>query len=147
MRIEFAAAVAAVGIMFASIAVGQDTAIPARQELMKENGAAAKAASEMVKGNTPYNATEAADAMNIIADNMAEFPGLFPPGSEQGGDTEASPKIWEDMAGFEAATQKMATAAKAAQEAAAGGLDSFKTAFAEVGAACSGCHKAFRVQN
>ena len=42
MRIKVAVAVAAFSVAFAGIAVGQDSPIPARQELMKENGADGK---------------------------------------------------------------------------------------------------------
>jgi cytochrome c556 len=81
--------------------------------------------------------------MKIIAANMEQFPSLFPPGSETG-DTKASAKIWEDMAGFEAAAAKLVTDAKAAEAVAADGLDAFKTAFGAVGANCGGCHEAYR---
>jgi cytochrome c556 len=144
MRIKVAVVLGIFSAGFAGMAVGQDAPIPARQELMKMNGAAAKAASEMVKGTTPYDAVKAADAMKIIAANMEQFPSLFPPGSESGGDTKASAKIWEDMAGFEAAAADAAADAKAAEAAAAGGVDAFKAAFAAVGADCGGCHEAYR---
>ena len=143
MRIKVAVVLGIFSAGFAGMAVGQDTAIPARQELMKMNGAAAKAASDMIKGTTPYDAVKAADAMKIIAANMEEFPSLFPPGSETG-DTKASPKIWEDTAGFQAAAADAAADAKAAEAAAAGGVDAFKAAFAAVGADCGGCHEAYR---
>jgi cytochrome c556 len=100
MRIKVAVVLGIFSAGFAGMAVGQDTAIPARQELMKMNGAAAKAASDMIKGTTPYDAVKAADAMKIIAANLEQFPSLFPPGSESGGDTKASAKIWDDKAGF-----------------------------------------------
>ena len=143
MRLRVAVALAAFSVAFAGIAVGQDAPIPARQELMKMNGAAAKAASEMIKGTTPFDAVKAADAMKIIQSNMTQFLELFPPGSETG-DTKASAKIWEDMDGFKAAAAKLATDAKAAEEAAANGVEAFKTAFAAVGADCGGCHEAYR---
>lgn len=143
MRIKVAVAVAAFSVAFAGIAVGQDSPIPARQELMKENGAAMKAASAMAKGEVAYNETEAAGAMKIIADSMVEFPGLFPADS-QDGDTKASAKIWEDMDGFKAAAAKTATDAQAAEAAAADGVEAFQTALGAVGANCSGCHEVYR---
>jgi cytochrome c556 len=144
MRMKVAVVLGLFSVGFAGMAIGQDTPIPARQELMKMNGAAAKAASDMIKGTTPYDATKAADAMKIIASGIEEFPSLFPPGSESGGDTKASAKIWEDMAGFEAAAAKLAADAKAAEAAAANGVDAFKAAFAAVGADCGGCHETYR---
>jgi cytochrome c556 len=143
MKLKLAVAVAALSVGLAGMAVGQDSPIPARQEIMKMNGAAMKKVGAMVKGETPYNATEAADAMKLIADNMEEFPSFFPAGSDQG-DTKAGPAIWTDTAGFQAAAAKLVTDAKAAQEAAAGGLDGFTPAFEQVGSNCGGCHKIYR---
>ena len=143
MKFKLAVAVAALSVGFVGMAVGQDDPIPARQELMKMNGAAMKKVGAMVKGETPYNATEAADAMKIIADDMTEFPSLFPTGSDQG-DTKAGEAIWSDTAGFQAAAAKLMTDAKAAQEAAGGGLETFSPAFEQVAANCGGCHKIYR---
>jgi cytochrome c556 len=143
MRIKVAVVLGIFSAGFAGMAVGQDAPIPARQELMKMNGAAMKAASDMAKGTTPFDATAAADAMKIIAADMEQFPSLFPPGSESG-DTKASAKIWEDMAGFEAAAAKLVADAKAAETAAANGLEAFQTALGAVGANCGGCHEAYR---
>jgi cytochrome c556 len=144
MRLKIVVALAAASVAFAGVAVGQDTAIPARQNLMKENGAAMKAASAIAKGETEWREGEAAGAMKIIADNLEEFPGLFPPGSEGGGDTKASPKIWEDMAGFEAAAAKTVADAKTAEAAASQGLAAFQAALGAVGADCGACHEVYR---
>lgn len=143
MSFKVAVALAALSIGFAGIAVGQDSPIPARQEIMKMNGAAMKKVGDMVKGAAPFNATEAADAMKLIADNMKDFPSLFPEGSDQG-DTKASEAIWTDMAGFTAASEKLVADATEAQAAAAEGLSSFSPAFQAVSANCGGCHKPFR---
>jgi cytochrome c556 len=142
MKFKLLVALAAVSVGYAGIAVGQDTAIPARQEIMKMNSATMKKIGDMVKGTTPFNATEAADGMKIIADNMTQFPSLFPPGSDQG-DTKAGPAIWSDTAGFQAAAAKLVTDAKAAQEA-AGSLETFSPAFEQVGSNCAACHKIYR---
>lgn len=144
MHLKSALLAAAVGVAFVGAAVGQDDPIAARQQLMKMNGGAAKAASDMIKGNTPFDATAAAAAMKTIQEDMVTFVTLFPEGSESGGETKASAKIWEDKAGFEAAAAKLGADAKAAEEAAANGLDAFKTAFGAVGADCGGCHEAYR---
>jgi cytochrome c556 len=142
MKFKLLVALAAVAVGYAGIAVGQDTAIPARQEIMKMNSATMKALGAMVKGETPFNATEAADGMKIIADNMTQFPSFFPPVSDQG-DTKAGPAIWSDTAGFQARAAKLVTDAKAAQEA-AGSLETFSPAFEQVGSNCAACHKIYR---
>ena len=93
MRINVAIALAVFSVGFAGSAIGQDSAIPARQAAMKINGASAKAAFGMAKGTTAFVAVDAAEAMRLIKNTMVEFPGLFPIGSEQGGDMRALPKI------------------------------------------------------
>jgi cytochrome c556 len=47
---------------------------------------------------------------------------------------------------FKAAAAKAAEDARAAETAAAGGLEAFKTAFATVGENCQSCHGEFRVR-
>ncbi len=143
MKLKLAVALAALSVGFAGIAVGQDDPIAARQALMKANGGAMKAASDMVKGTTPYDAAAAAAAMKTVQDDMVKFAALFPEGSDQG-DTKASPAIWSDNAGFMAAVDKIVADAKAAETAAAQGIEAFGPALQAVGANCSGCHKAYR---
>jgi cytochrome c556 len=133
-------AVAATGVSV----VAQD-AIGQRKELMKGVGGASKTGSQMVKGEVPFDATKAADSMGTIAKNWIAFVKLFPKGSETGGETTASPKIWESFKDFEEKGQKLANDATAAQKAAANGADSFKTAFGEVTKNCKGCHDAYRI--
>ena len=150
MRMRIAVAVAALSVGYAGIASGMSSGgaisepIPARQNLMKENGAAMKAAGAMAKGEQPFNEAEAAGAMGIIKANMEEFPDLFPPDSAEG-DTRASPKIWEDMDGFKAAAAKTVADAEAAEQAASQGLDAFKAAVGAVGQNCQSCHETYRL--
>ena len=62
------------------------------------------------------------------------------------GDYSASPKIWEDKAGFDA---KIASFAKIVTEAKAKikDLDTLKATFPAVGKECGGCHETFRLKN
>jgi cytochrome c556 len=138
------------GIVIALLGCGLAAAIAAdpiaeRQQLMKDNGKAAKAAGEMVQGKTPYDAAAAKAAMNSIAASAKILPTLFPAGSETGHETEASPKIWQNKAGFDAVAAKLARDAAAAAAAAEGGLDAFKPAFGAAAANCKACHDDFRI--
>lgn len=132
-------------ILFAAIGVAQaqDNPIKERQAIMKKNGEATKLVSAMLKGETPYDAAAAAEAMNGINGVMDKFVTLFPEGSAEGSD--AKPEIWEDKADFEAKAETVKEAAAKAAEAAPGGKDSFQAAFADVGQGCKGCHEKYRV--
>ena len=145
MRLSIAFAVAALALSTVVPAHAADDPIAARQALMKKNGAAAKVAVDLMKGATPYDPAKAAAAMKDIADDMTVFVTLFPEGSDKG-DTAASPAIWTDMAGFKALADKTIADATAAGTAAAGGLESFKTAFAAVGGDCQSCHEKDRLK-
>ena len=62
------------------------------------------------------------------------------------GDYSASPKIWEDKAGFAAKIEsfaKVVTEAKAKIK----DLDSLKAELPVIGKECGGCHETFRLKN
>lgn len=131
-------------LLSAGIASAQDGPIKQRQALMKKNGDAMKVVVPMVKGEKPYDAEAAAEAMRSISGTLDEFVTLFPEGSI--GDSAAKPEIWENKADFESrATELKAVALKTA-DAAAGGMESFQKAFGEVGNGCKGCHEKYRVK-
>jgi cytochrome c556 len=72
------------------------------------------------------------------------YPNLFVPGSETG-DTKVKPEAITDHAGLEKAAMALTDAAlKLAAAAEANDKAAFATAFGEVGAACSGCHRTYR---
>lgn len=135
---------AGLAVAVTGVAIGQD-AIAKRKEMMKSVGGATKAASQMVKGETPFDAAKAAAAMTTIATGWEPFAKLFPAGTEKGGETTASPKIWQDMKDFDAKGKKMASDAKTAADAAAKGPDAFKAAFGEMAKNCKGCHEVYRI--
>jgi cytochrome c556 len=138
------ALIAGVAVAASGIAVGQDV-IAQRKELMKGVGGAAKASTQMVKGEKPYDAKEAETAMTTIAKNWATFVKLFPENSKAGGETTAAPKIWESMNDFSAKGDKLAADATAAATVAGKGPDAFKAAFGEVVKNCKGCHELYRI--
>lgn len=113
-----------------------------RKAIMKERGGLNK----VVKGETPFDAAAVATALQALQANAEKFDvdALFPAGSETG-DTKASPKIWEDMAGFKAATDKYLNDVKAAAAAPAADVEALKAQFGSVAANCGGCHQAYRL--
>ena len=108
---------------------------------MKDNGAQARTAAQMVQGATPFDAAAAKAAMEKLAANAAAIPGEFGPGTEGG---DALPAIWENFADFESKALALQTAAEAAAAAADQGQEAFTAAFGAVGQSCGACHQVYR---
>ncbi|WP_445216559.1 c-type cytochrome [Bradyrhizobium sp. Pa8] len=127
----------------------QQDSVKEVQTLMKGNGKNAGAVAAIVKGEKPYDQATVDSALAQFADTAKKLPNLFPTsakGQKPEGDYSASPKIWEDRAGFDA---KIASFAKVVGEAKGKikDLDSLKATFPAVGKECGGCHETFRVKN
>ena len=136
------------GLLMLSIGLAHADPIAERQALMKDMGRAVGSVAKIAQGQQEFDAakvnaafeTLAADAQKIDAD------ALFPEGTETGGDTEASPKIWEDRADFVAQIDKFKADTAAAVEANPQDLASFQTQFKSVAANCASCHQSYRVK-
>lgn len=117
-----------------------------RKALMKERGGIVGGLAKVTKGEEPFDAAKVLAALTALQANGEKFDAdaLFPAGSDKG-DTKALPKIWEDMAGFEAAEEKFEAAAAAAVAAAPQDVDALKVQVAAIGQACGGCHETYRL--
>jgi cytochrome c556 len=138
------AAMAVAGGM--ALAQAQSNSIKERQALMEENGKAMKLVGDMLKGERPYDAKAAGDAMQSLNGSVDKFLTLFPAGSETGFETRARPEIWKNKKDFEDWGNQMKQDTAKAQAAAAGGPASMRTAMADVGKTCSGCHDDYRTE-
>lgn len=145
MRVKAVLVVVAFSTALAAAASAAEDPIQARRAIMHSNQQAAKTIFTMIQGQVPYDAAKAAAAMKTLQDDMAAFPALFPPGSDQG-KTQAAPAIWQNMDDFKAHAEKLAADAKVAEAAAANGLDAFKPAALQVGQDCNSCHQLYRLQ-
>ncbi|MGE0563845.1 MAG: cytochrome c [Pseudolabrys sp.] len=145
MKLSLIAAAAAVAALTATSVVAQQDPIAARKALMKEVGGATRTASQMVKGEAPFDLAKAKASLAVYQSAAAKMPDLFPATSKSGGETTAAPAIWDNMADFKAKFAKFAADAKAA-DAATKDLDSFKAAFGNVAKNCGGCHETYRVK-
>ena len=118
-----------------------------RKALMKANGKAAGQLAAIAKGEAPFDAAAVLAALTTINDDAQKLDValLFPAGSDKG-DTTASPKIWEDMAGFQAKVDKFRTDAAAAVAAPPADVDGVKATLGVLGQNCGGCHEMFRVK-
>jgi cytochrome c556 len=148
---KFASAVAAVAVVAvvaalgATVVLAQQDPIAARKALMKANGQGAGALAKMLKGEAPFDPAVAKKAFASFEDAAAKMPTLFPDNSKIGGETAASPKIWENMADVKARFVKLGNDAKAA-DASVKDLDSLKTAFSQLGKNCNDCHELYRLK-
>lgn len=136
-------------LLSAGTVVAQQDLVKVYQAQMKGNGKNAGALAAMVRGEKPYDQATVDAALAQFDDTAKKFPTLFPEstkGLKPEGDYFASPKIWEDKAGFDA---KIADFAKVVSEAKAKikDADSLKANFPAIGKACGACHETFRVKN
>jgi cytochrome c556 len=117
-----------------------------RKALMKERGGLVGQLAPIAKGEKPFDAAAVLAALQGLAANGDKFnvEALFPAGSDKG-DTKASPKIWEDMAGFKAAEAKFEADVDAAIAAAPQDLDTFKAQFGAIASNCGACHQTYRL--
>ena len=127
-------------------AISADDPIAVRKAMMKNVGAATGAGDAMMKGEVEFNAVAAELVLRTMNTAALGFGELFPAGSESGGESTASPKIWEDRAGFDAAVAKFQADTAAGIAAKPASLDQFKAAFGAAAANCGACHKAFRIK-
>jgi cytochrome c556 len=144
---KFASAIAAVAVaaLGATVVLAQQDPIAARKALMKANGQGAGALAKMLKGEAPFDPAVAKKAFASFEDAAAKMPTLFPDNSKIGGETAASPKIWENMADVKARFVKLGNDAKAA-DASVKDLDSLKAAFSQLGKNCNDCHELYRLK-
>ena len=130
--------------------VAQQDVANQTQTTMKATGRALGAVlSPMVKGEKPYDQAAVDTALAQLEDTAKKLPALFPEsikGLKVEGDYSASPKIWEDKAGFAA---KIESFAKVVSEAKAQikDLDSLKATVPVIGKSCGACHETFRLKN
>ena len=130
--------------------VAQQDVANQTQTTMKATGRAIGAVlSPMVKGEKPYDQAAVDTALTQLADTAKKLPTMFPEsikGVKVEGDYSASPKVWEDKAGF---TAKIDSFAKVVTEAKAKikDLDSLKANVPAIGKECGGCHETFRLKN
>jgi cytochrome c556 len=129
--------------------VAQQDQVKQTQTIMKGNGKNAGALAAMVKGEKPYDQAAVDTALAQFEDTAKKLPTLFPEstkGLKPEGDYYASPKVWEDKAGFD---EHAASFAKAVADAKGKikDLDTLKVAFPVIGKQCGGCHETYRVKN
>jgi cytochrome c556 len=120
--------------------------IKARQTVMKNNGAAIGAMAKMAKGEIPFDPLAVDLALRVMYDSPLAVATLFPPGSDKG-DTKASPKIWEDMAGFQAEAAKLEDAVTKVMATPITDVDGVKAALGVIGPICGECHETYRIKS
>ncbi len=144
---KFRVALAALAMMAvgAGAAIAQADPIAARIALMKENAEDSKQGAAMIRGAAPFDLKKAQAIFAAFENTGNKLPGLYPPTSKTGGETTAAPAIWDDAAGFKAASAKFAADAKAAK-AAVKDVDTFKASFMAMQKSCGSCHQTYRIK-
>jgi cytochrome c556 len=131
----------AVGV---SAAIAQSDPIADRKALMKSVGAATAIGNRMSKGEVAFELDKAQEVLKTYATAADKMHTYFPEPAKTGGETSASPKIWENQAEFRKRFDDWAADIKKAS-ANTKDLETFKAEFATVTRACGGCHQAYRI--
>ena len=120
-----------------------EEAIAARQELMKQQGAAMRSISDKMKAGQVQ--AVASDA-KILEDTSKKITALFPEGSVNPATSRAKPEIWQKWSEFEGHAKKLHTQAKLLEDTAkTGNADATGKMVADIGrGTCGGCHTPFR---
>jgi cytochrome c556 len=118
-------------------------AIAARQQLMKDQGAALRSITEKAKAGQ-------VEAIAVDADKLAktakDITPLFPPNSLDPNVSRAKPEIWQKWSEFETAAKTLETrATQLAATAKTGDAAKTNAALSDFGkVACGSCHTPFR---
>lgn len=115
-----------------------------REALMKSFGRSLGPVFPIAKEEKPFDAATVQAALAAFNDQAQKLDvaTLFPEGSAS---KRTSPKIWENMADFQARADKLKADAAAAAAAPAADLAAFKTQFGGLMDNCNACHEAYRL--
>lgn len=130
-----------------ALADAAEDAIEARAGYMKMLAINMATLSGMARGDVPYDAEAATAAGNNI-ESLSNYAltGLFIEGTstDDGGDTEALPAIWENSEDFATKFAGLQEAAAGAGAAAGGGQEALGPVLQKLGGACKACHDDYR---
>ena len=130
-----------------TVSMAQAGPIEDRKAKMKEVGKNLGIIGKMVKGETAFDGAAALAAYIAMGEASRGFGELFPEGSETGGKTTASPKIWSDRDGFNAAGQAFGNDLVAAANAGApADVAALTASFGNVAKNCKACHTDYRIK-
>lgn len=129
----------------AGAVMAQSDPIAARRALMKGNNDNARAMVQTMREQKPFDAAAVEAAFAQWADTAQKLPGLFPENSKTGGDTRATPKIWQNKKDFDEKAAAFGKAVAENRDKAKESLDGLKAAIPVVGKMCDGCHEDYRV--
>lgn len=117
-----------------------------RKDIMKERGALMQVLGPIAQGQQPFDSATVMDALQKLNENAerTDVSVLWAAGTETG-DIKSSPRIWEDMAGFQAAVDKFTADTEAAVAANPQDLAAFQAVFGPVAGNCGACHEAYRM--
>ena len=118
-------------------------AIAARQQLMKEQGAAMRSIQDKLKAGQVQAVAVDADKLAQTSNAMLK---MFPPGSLDPATSRAKPEIWQKWSEFEGYAKALDTKAKQlAATAATGNAQTTGAQATDLGkTTCGACHTAFR---
>ncbi|WP_166305871.1 c-type cytochrome [Bradyrhizobium sp. 2S1] len=140
--------VAAMLALSAGAVVAQQDQVNKTQAQMKETGKNAGAIAAMIKGEKPYDQATVDAALAKFEDTAKKLPTLFPEstkGLKPEGDYSASPKIWEDKAGFESHIASF-TKVVADTKGKVKDVDTLKAEMPGLFKQCGGCHETYRLK-
>jgi len=142
LRIFIAAAVLG---LIAGAVIAQSDPIAARKALMKSNNDNARAMVQTMREQKPFEAAAVEAAFAQWADTAQKLPGLFPENSKTGGDTHATPKVWQNKKDFDEKAAAFGKAVAENRDKAKESLDGLKAAIPIVGKTCDNCHEDYRL--
>jgi cytochrome c556 len=137
--LAIAASALLIGVTAASAGPIED-----RQALMKQRGGAMGVLVPIVQEKNAFDAAAVMAALETLKANAesVDIDVLWAPGTEGG---KSGPKIWEDRAGFQAASDKFKADAEAAVAANPQDLEALRAVFGPLASNCGSCHEAFRL--
>jgi cytochrome c556 len=129
-------------------AVKPETAIAYRQAGYTMLGWNFGPMAQMVRGKTPWDATEfarRAERVALIAPQLLEG---FPQGSDTGATTEAKAEIWKNMDDFKLKMDDLVKQSRLLADVAKSGDEAkMKEQFKQTAEACKACHEKYRSED
>lgn len=143
LRALTAASVLVLGLTV--VVAAQEDPIAARKNLMKGVGGATRTGGQMAKNEIPFDLAKAREVLQAYAVAAERVPTLYPENAKTGGETSASPAIWERNAEFRAQFAAWARDIETAKDKVKD-AETFRAEFGTLTKACGSCHQTFRMR-